>query len=90
MVYRSLKDWNRKGKMVKKGERATARSSDGVALFSSSQVKKFPEPSRTVVRSSYRRPEYRGGYSDGYHDHYDDPYDDPFGGSMIGLCWGSD
>lgn len=41
MVYRSLKDWNSKGKMVKKGERASARSSDGVALFSNEQVRKF-------------------------------------------------
>ncbi|QQK87951.1 hypothetical protein pSalSNUABM01_082 [Salmonella phage pSal-SNUABM-01] len=42
MVYRSLKDWNKKGKMVKKGERASARSTDGTALFSNEQVKKFP------------------------------------------------
>lgn len=87
MVYRSLKDWNKKGKMVKKGERASARSSDGTALFSSSQVKKFPEPSRTSVRSSYRRPDtdHRRAF---HSDDWDWMENDMYDGCMIAMGWG--
>ena len=52
MVYRSLKDWNKRGKKVIKGERASARSASGVSLFSGNQVEKFPEPSRPKRRAS--------------------------------------
>ena len=74
MVYRSLKDWNKKGKMVKKGERASARSSDGVALFSGSQVKNFPEPARVSVKSSYRRPS--SGYFPSFCNNHSRDIDD--------------
>ena len=87
MVYRSLKDWNKKGKMVKKGERASARSSDGVALFSGSQVKNFPEPARVSVKSTYRRPtvEHRRAF---HSDDYDWMENDMYGGDYIAMGWG--
>lgn len=41
MVYRTLKDWNKRGKMVKAGSRATAWTNCGDGLFSQHQVKDF-------------------------------------------------
>lgn len=38
MQYRTFEEWAKKGKVVKKGEKSSARTSEGAHLFSSSQV----------------------------------------------------
>jgi len=89
MVYRSLKDWNKRGKKVIKGERASARSASGVSLFSGSQVEKFEKPHR---REAYREyPDTSHNNNSSRHcgwDHPDDGFD-IFDGCMVGIGWGS-
>lgn len=38
MVYRTVKDWNLRGKRIKTGQKHSARTSTGECLFSSNQV----------------------------------------------------
>jgi hypothetical protein len=43
MVYRSYTDWNHAGRYVKKGEKAAAKTKDGVYLFHKKQTKKYKQ-----------------------------------------------
>jgi hypothetical protein len=38
MVWRTMEEWNKRGKMVKKGEKCLLRDPSGICLFSGEQV----------------------------------------------------
>lgn len=40
MVYRTVKDWNLRGKRIKTGQKASAWTNDGEPLFTVSQVRR--------------------------------------------------
>lgn len=50
MCYRTLEQWNARGRQVKKGEKAAGRLNDNTPLFGKSQTKKMPKQSQ---RASY-------------------------------------
>lgn len=54
MCYRTLEQWNARGRQVKKGEKAAGRLNDNTPLFGKSQTKKMPKQSQ---RASYTPPQ---------------------------------
>lgn len=78
MQYRSFEDWLKKGKVVKKGERASARTSEGLALFSSDQVKKITRGNTTPSEPTYQRMGFPGRYLDSSDYGFDSLDYDPY------------
>lgn len=73
MVYRTFKQWRKRGKVVRSGCRATARTRDGEALFSNHQVvddyNRRPQTVR-IVETTRTVDHYNGHYGrDDYHSH---------------------
>lgn len=75
MSYRTYKEWKKKGRQVKQGEKAVGRLNDGTSLFSKKQTKKIKNITKTRSSDDY----YRNDYS-GYDQDYDYEY-----GYDIGL-----
>lgn len=48
MCYRTLEQWNARGRQVKKGEKAAGRLNDNTPLFGKSQTKKMPKQYQTA------------------------------------------
>lgn len=53
MVYRTVKGWNLRGKRIKTGQRASARTNSGEALFSSRQVRVSDARCRDFLNSVF-------------------------------------
>lgn len=63
MKFRSLESWNKNGKRVKKGEKCSARTIEGVPLFSNKQVEN--------MQGWYEEKDHSDGYG-GQDWDYDD------------------
>lgn len=50
MVYRTLKDWNKRNKMVKPGSKATGWTQCGDGLFAQWQVQDFERRPHIIKR----------------------------------------
>lgn len=69
MVYRSYKDWRLAGFIVVKGEKSSARTNNGEALFSDSQVTKLSVGTSKCMQNKHSS----GGIafcSEGFNGHY--------------------
>ena len=53
MVYRTVKDWNLRGKRIKSGQRAAAWTTSGESLFASYQVRNSDASRRRILRSIF-------------------------------------
>lgn len=82
MTWRTMEEWNLKGKVVIKGSKCMLRDPEGVCLFSESQVKKkkrYSEgiygPSDTTNSGYYKPYTQQGGNYDQNHDYDYDNYE---------------
>lgn len=68
MVWRTMKEWNHKGKMVKKGEKCLLRDPSGAYLFNSDQVKQLKSRKSHAEDVTYSG-KYPAKTSGIYHKH---------------------
>lgn len=78
MQYRTFKEWAKRGKVVKKGEKSSARTTEGIHLFSSSQVKDVTKgstiPSEPYYENFGLKREYLNGSDYGWDSLDYDPF----------------
>lgn len=53
MVYRTVKDWNLRGKRIKTGQRSSAKTNSGEPLFASYQVRNSDASRVRIFRSIF-------------------------------------
>jgi hypothetical protein len=74
MTWRTMSEWNAKGKAVVKGTKCILRDPDGNCLFSSNQVQ--PRKERYYVPREYNRSNGYYAQSGGNYQKHDYDYDD--------------
>lgn len=60
MCYRTLEQWNARGRQVKKGEKAAGRLNDNTPLFGKSQTKKDAKAvTESIIHPPHRKNSYK-------------------------------